>query len=131
MGEDVVLFTVDGDGEGYLKCGTLQGLYTTVDFGITCKLKWCIVKLLSTCIGTSGSEQTLQTQIRLFLKEQSDQGLHCLPFYLHQLDALLHSKTKHSISRTIVVIILGVPTFRISRVISFFLVQSSILLKIC
>ena len=26
--------------------------------------------------------QTVQTQIRLLLKEQSDQGLHCLPFHL-------------------------------------------------
>ena len=25
--------------------------------------------------------QTVQTQIRLLLQEQSDQGLHCLPFY--------------------------------------------------
>ncbi|KAL3880342.1 hypothetical protein ACJMK2_032589 [Sinanodonta woodiana] len=35
LGNDVVLFTTDGDGIGYLRCGTLQGLYTTVDFGIT------------------------------------------------------------------------------------------------
>ena len=34
------------------------------------------------------SEQTMQTQIRLLLQEQSDQGLHCLPFHLHFLDAL-------------------------------------------
>ena len=32
------------------------------------------------------SEQTVETQIRLLLKEQSDQGLHCLPFQLHSLD---------------------------------------------
>ena len=32
-------------------------------------------------------EQTVQTQIRLLLQEQSDQGLHCLPFHLHLLDA--------------------------------------------
>ena len=30
--------------------------------------------------------QTVQTQIRLLLEEQSDQGLHCLPFRLHRLD---------------------------------------------
>ena len=29
---------------------------------------------------TEKSEQTVQTQIRLLLKEQSDQGLHCLLF---------------------------------------------------
>ena len=28
------------------------------------------------------SWQTVQTQIRLLLEEQSDQGLHCLPLYL-------------------------------------------------
>ena len=36
--------------------------------------------------------QTLQTQIRLLLEEQSDLGLHCLPFRLHLLDALLYGK---------------------------------------
>ena len=35
--------------------------------------------------------QTVQTQIRLLL-EQSDQGLHCLQFWLHLLDALLFGK---------------------------------------
>lgn len=33
LGEEVVLFTTDGAGIGYLKCGALQGLYATVDFG--------------------------------------------------------------------------------------------------
>ena len=33
--------------------------------------------------------QTVQTQIRLLLEEQSDQRLHCLPFRLHHLDSLL------------------------------------------
>ena len=28
------------------------------------------------------------------LKEQSDQDLHCLPFFLHPLEALLHRKIK-------------------------------------
>ena len=28
------------------------------------------------------------------LKEQSDQDLHCLPFFLHWLEALLHCKIK-------------------------------------
>ena len=28
---------------------------------------------------------TVQTQIRLLLEEQSDQGLHCLLFHLHHL----------------------------------------------
>ena len=34
----------------------------------------------------------LQTQIRLLLEEQSDQGLHCLQFHLHRLDSLLYSR---------------------------------------
>ena len=32
---------------------------------------------------TDGSGQTVQTQIRLLLEEQSDQCLHCLLFHLH------------------------------------------------
>ncbi|XP_027703623.1 beta-galactosidase isoform X2 [Vombatus ursinus] len=33
LGKDVVLFTTDGASEKYLQCGSLQGLYATVDFG--------------------------------------------------------------------------------------------------
>ncbi|KAJ8288218.1 hypothetical protein COCON_G00008770 [Conger conger] len=33
LGPEVVLFTTDGAGLGYLRCGALQGLYATVDFG--------------------------------------------------------------------------------------------------
>ncbi|CAH2283497.1 beta-galactosidase isoform X2 [Pelobates cultripes] len=33
LGNDVVLFTTDGSGLPYVKCGSIQGLYTTVDFG--------------------------------------------------------------------------------------------------
>ena len=36
--------------------------------------------------------QTVQIQIRLLLEEESDQGLHCLPFHLHHLDSLLYGK---------------------------------------
>ena len=36
--------------------------------------------------------QTVQTQIRLLLEEQSDQGLNCLPFRLHRLDSLVYGK---------------------------------------
>ena len=32
--------------------------------------------------------QTVQTQIRLLLKEQSDQGLHCLLFHLNDFDKI-------------------------------------------
>ena len=41
---------------------------------------------------TDMPEQTVQTQIRLLLEEQSDQGLHCLPFCLHRLDWLLYGR---------------------------------------
>ena len=37
---------------------------------------------------TDGSGQTVQTQIRLLLEEQSDQGLHCLLFHLHHFDKI-------------------------------------------
>ena len=46
------------------------------------------VKILS--FRTDRPGQTVQTQIRLLLEEQSDQGLHCLPFHLHRLDSLLY-----------------------------------------
>ena len=39
---------------------------------------------------TDRSGQTVQTQIRLLLEEQSDQGLHCLLFYLHLLDKMFY-----------------------------------------
>ena len=48
------------------------------------------VKILN--IGTDRSEQTVQTQIRLLLMEQSDQGLLCLLFCLHLLNTILHCK---------------------------------------
>ena len=41
---------------------------------------------------TDVSGQTVQTQIRLLLEEQSDQSLHCLLFHLHFLEAFLCSK---------------------------------------
>ena len=34
------------------------------------------------------SGQTVQIQIRLLLEDQSDQGLHCLPFHLHLFDEI-------------------------------------------
>ncbi|XP_055060392.2 beta-galactosidase [Misgurnus anguillicaudatus] len=33
LGDEVVLFTTDGAGVGYLKCGSIQSVYATVDFG--------------------------------------------------------------------------------------------------
>ena len=46
------------------------------------------------CIGTDRSQQTVQTKIRLLLKKQSDQGLCCLPFHPHLLDALMQCYVK-------------------------------------
>ena len=37
---------------------------------------------------TNRSGQTVQTQIRLFQLEQSDQGLHCLQFNFHLFDEI-------------------------------------------
>ena len=37
---------------------------------------------------TDRSGQTVQTQIRLLLEEQSDQGLHCLLFHLHRFNEI-------------------------------------------
>ena len=37
---------------------------------------------------TDRSGQTVQTQIRLLLEQQSDQGLHCLLFHLHHFDKI-------------------------------------------
>ena len=50
----------------------------------------CIVIILN--FRTDMPGQTVQTQIRLLLEEQSDQGLHCLPFRLHRLDSLLYGR---------------------------------------
>ena len=33
LGNDVVYFTTDGDGVGFLKCGAIPDVYATVDFG--------------------------------------------------------------------------------------------------
>ena len=37
---------------------------------------------------TDRSEQTVHTQIRLLLEEQSDQGFHCLLFLFHGFDVI-------------------------------------------
>ena len=63
---------------------------------------WSTVQIL--CIGTDRSQQTVQTKIRLLLKKQSDQGLLCLPFHQHLLDALMHCYIKLFFFRTIMAI---------------------------
>ena len=61
------------------------------------KVKFLSGSLIVLCTWTHGFEQTVQTQIRLLLKEQSDQGLHCLPFYWSILGFKppSHSDTDH------------------------------------
>ena len=56
----------------------------------TAGLKSNTVMILS--FRTDMPGQTVQTQIRLLLEEQSDQGIHCLPFCLHHLDSLLYGR---------------------------------------
>ena len=63
----------------------------------TIPIKWATaIAILFTVIiwnnGTDRSEQTVQTQIRLLLEEQSDQCLLCLLFCLHLLNSILHCK---------------------------------------
>jgi beta-galactosidase len=33
VGDNAVLFTTDGNGSGYLRCGPIPGVFITVDFG--------------------------------------------------------------------------------------------------
>ena len=51
-----------------------------------------LVTIMFLSFRTDRSRQTVMTQIRLLLEEQSDQGLHCLPFCLHWLDAIYYGK---------------------------------------
>ena len=57
-------------------------------------LNICEITVQILCIGTDRSQQTVQTKIRLLLKKQSDQGLRCLPFHQHLLDALMQCYIK-------------------------------------
>ena len=54
-------------------------------------------------IRTDRFAETVQTQIRLLLLEQSDQGLHCLSLHLQLLDVLLHCNFIVSILQYVVV----------------------------
>ena len=51
-----------------------------------------ITTVMSLSFRTDMPGQTVQTQIRLLLEEQSDQGLHCLPFRLHRFDSLRYGR---------------------------------------
>lgn len=41
LGDEVILFSTDGSGIGYVKCGTVDGVYATVDFGPTENITGC------------------------------------------------------------------------------------------
>ena len=58
---------------------------------------------------TNGSGQTVQTQIRLLLEEQSDQGLHCLLFHLHLLESFLCCKANLFLEFRVITAIFWVP----------------------
>ena len=61
--------------------------------------------------------QTVQTQIRLLLEEQSNQGLHCLPFRLHRLDSFSMVEPHNSNFRVITTNFLSVRKLRIITVL--------------
>ena len=70
--------------------GKQQDDTSQVDVKVEESVRYTTVIILN--IGTDRSEQTVQTQIRLLLMEQSDQGLFCLLFCLHLLNTILHCK---------------------------------------
>ena len=76
----------------------------------------CTVIILN--IGTDRSEQTVETQIRLLLMEQSDQGLLCYSVCIFWTQYCT-VKSNCSNCRTIMVIISGVPIFRIFTVLQY------------
>ena len=47
-----------------------------------------VITVMTLSFPTDRSGQTVQTQIRLLLEEQSDQGLHYLLFHLHHFDKI-------------------------------------------
>ena len=55
------------------------------------------------------TDKTVKTLTRLLLKEQSDQGLHCLSFYLIHLHIILQRKPKLFNFRIFSILISGVP----------------------
>ena len=70
-----------------------QALFSSKDKSKKIKMSAAIfVTVIILNIGTDRSEQTVQTQIRLLLMKQSDQGLLCLLFCLHLLNTILHCK---------------------------------------
>lgn len=50
LGEDTVLFTTDGNTDKEMSCGTLEGLYATIDFGTGWYCMKIIHKIISEVI---------------------------------------------------------------------------------
>ena len=75
----------------------VRGKFSTKDTKINLRAA-CIQRENSTVMTlsfrTDRSGQTVQTQIRLLLEEQSDQGLHCLLFHLHNFDKIPYGLAK-------------------------------------
>ena len=71
-----------------------SGYYVQVKFNMDdyAKIFFSLYTVIILNIGTDRSEQTVQTQIRLLLMEQSDKSLLCLLFCLHLLNTILHCK---------------------------------------
>ncbi|KAK7153894.1 hypothetical protein R3I94_007300 [Phoxinus phoxinus] len=44
LGEDVILFTTDGNTDKEMSCGTLEGLYATIDFGTDTNISTAFVR---------------------------------------------------------------------------------------
>ena len=65
----------------------LQSVNFLFSFSIV-KLAFTGVTLMILNFQTDRSGETVQTQIRLLLEEQSDQGLHFLLFHLHVFDKI-------------------------------------------
>ena len=47
-----------------------------------------LIPIMTLSFRSDRTGQTMQTQIRLLLEEQSDQGLHCLLFHLYYFDKI-------------------------------------------
>ena len=63
-------------------------------------------------IRTDRTDETVKTLIRLLLEEQSDQGLHCLSFYLLHVHIILQGKPKLFNFRIFLILISGVSILR-------------------
>ena len=71
---------------------------------------------------TAEYKQTVHTQIRMLLNDQSDKGLYCFSYYLQILTRSLRCYTNLLYLKITTVLILGIPLFKILRYSLFCLV---------